>query len=85
MKLSSSRRYQVEQNTLSGWANMWGEEMENGEVTFQTFASRREAVAAIDEFLTDVQSAMTAGFMDDNYRKSHFRVRLVPEATKIIR
>lgn len=74
----TEKRYQVELQTLgSGWINTWVEEDDLGEVKPQTFGSRAEARAALDEFLADVRSAVEAGAMADIYRRKDFRIRLV--------
>ena len=76
----TEKRYQVELNThCSGWINTWLEEDDLGEVKPQTFRSRAEASAALDEFLADVKSAVRAGAMADIFCRSDFRIRLVPD------
>lgn len=79
--IKTAKRYQVELRTYcSGWINTWVEEDDLGEVKPQTFGSRAEASAALDEFFADVKSAVKAGAMADIFRRKDFRIRPVPDA-----
>jgi hypothetical protein len=74
--MCNRKRYHVELLIIcSGWINVWTEEDEHGKVEPQTFASRAEAVAEVEDFLATVRSA---GAMAESYRRSHFRVRVAP-------
>ena len=76
--MTKNKRYQVEQHTVcDGWTNTWTEEDEDGVTMPQTFASRVEAHAAIQEFLLDVREANASRYIAEIYRRGDFRVRVV--------
>ena len=76
--MTKNKRYQVEQHTVcDGWTNTWTEEDEDGVTMPQTFASRVEAHAAIQEFLLDVREAVANRYLAEFYRQVDFRVRVV--------
>ena len=59
-----TRRYEVQTWTLcDGWINTWSVSDETGEAP-ETFATQKEAQAALDEFLLDIQSEIDAGQRD---------------------
>lgn len=75
--MGKEKRYEVQHRTIcSGWVNIWTEEDDLGEVKPQSFATRAEAIAEINEFLDDVRSAVKASAMADCFKRSDFRVRL---------
>lgn len=68
-------RYEVQQNTIcDGWVNTWSIEHHDGTVEQETFATRAEALAALDEFFADIWDEIVAGqchpeaFDPDQYR-----------------
>ncbi|MCD7109403.1 hypothetical protein LRX75_10135 [Rhizobium sp. DKSPLA3] len=76
--MTTNKRYQVEQHIVcDGWTNTWTEEDEDGVTMPQTFTSRAEAHAAIQEFLLDVREANASRYMTEFYRRVDFRVRVV--------
>ena len=75
------RRYEVQTWTLcDGWINTWSVTEEVGDIVVtnvpETFATRKEAQQALDEFLSDLQSEIDAGqrSADEGYDADDFRV-----------
>lgn len=69
--------YEVHHYTLcQGWVNTWSVIDENNVSTPQTFKTREEAQAAIDEFLREIQEEIEYGERDENhgYSEDEFMV-----------
>jgi hypothetical protein len=74
-------RYEVQTWTLcDGWINTWSVSDETGEAP-ETFATREEAQAALDEFLRDIQDEIEGGQRgaDEGYDPADFRVEEVQQ------
>lgn len=69
--------YEVQQYTLcEGWVNTWTVTDENDRTQPETFATREEAQAALDEFLDEIREEIETGWRpaDNGYDRSEFRV-----------
>lgn len=80
-------RYEVQTFTLcDGWINSWTIIEDGGNNTTtetpETFATRAEAQAALDEFLAEIQDEITSGQRtpDEGYDPEEFRI--VPVVTQ---
>lgn len=80
-------RYEVQTFTLcDGWTNTWSVPEQAGEDTFteipETFATRAEAQAALDQFLAEIQEEIASGQRapDEGYDPEEFRI--VPVVTQ---
>ena len=73
--------YEVQHYTLAdGWKNTWSYDEGDGEFHVETFATRDEAEAALDEFFADVAEDIAAGFCPPCSR-DEFRVEFVSNTT----
>jgi hypothetical protein len=73
--------YEVQHHTLAhGWKNTWSYDEGDGEFQLETFATRDEAEAALDEFFADLAEDIAAGFCPPCSR-DEFRVEFVPGTT----
>ena len=84
------RRYEVQTWTLcDGWINTWSISEEVGDNIFtevrETFATRKEAQQALDEFLADIQEEIDTGqrAADEGYASHDFRIAEVQLASTI--
>ena len=69
--------YEVQQYTLcDGWVNTWSFTDENDLTQPETFETRKEAQAALDEFLGEISEEIEMGWRaaDNGYDPSEFRV-----------
>jgi len=72
-------RYELQTWTLcDGWVNTWSVSDEAREAP-ETFATREDAQAALDEFLRDIQDEIDAGQReaDEGYDLADFRIEEV--------
>lgn len=73
--------YEVQHHTLvDGWQNDWFYQDHDGGLRLETFATRDEADAALDEFFADLAEDIAAGFCPPCTR-DEFRVQFVPSTT----
>ena len=73
-----SVRYEVQTWTLcDGWVNTWTVLDERGSEP-ETISTRKEAQAALDEFLLDIQSEIDAGQRDPEHGYDASEFRIVP-------
>ena len=73
--------YEVQHHTLAdGWKNTWSFDEGDGVSHAETFATREEAQAALDEYLGDLQEELRAGNIEA-YDPDEFRVEYVPDTT----
>ncbi len=73
--MSTTKRYEVRHYTVcDGWVNTW---LINDEP--QTFATREEAQAELDSFLSEIQSEIDSGERepDAGYSRDEFRIEEV--------
>jgi len=69
--------YEVQTYTIcDGWVNTWIIEYHDGTSEFETFASREDAQAALDEFLAEIAEEIALGMReaDEGYDRDDFRV-----------
>lgn len=69
--------YEVQQYTLcDGWVNTWTLWDENDQAEPETFPSRSEAQAALDEFFGEIRDEILSGQRpaDNGYDRSEFRI-----------
>lgn len=72
--------YEVQHYTLAeGWKNTWSYDEGDGEFHVETFATRDEAEAALDEFFADRAADIAAG-LSAPYSRDEFRVAFVSKA-----
>lgn len=75
--------YEVQYNApLGGWVNTWLYDEGDGLLRPETFDSEKEAEAALDEHLQDLEAEFRAGHAVRRYGRDEFRVRCVPAATQ---
>lgn len=75
--------YEVQYNTpADGWANTWLYDEGDGLLRPETFESEREAEAALDEHLQDLEEEFRAGHTIRRYSRDEFRVHYVPAPTQ---
>jgi len=68
-------RYEVQHYTLlDGWINTWSYAEDDGVWHPETFASAKEAHAALDEYFQDLAEEVLAGQIEP-YDRDEFRVR----------
>lgn len=68
-----SKEFYVEMLCVGGWDDAcWTEDDKP-----QRFATRQEALDAIDEFIKDQHDAVDQGFMQDKYDREDYRVRSI--------
>jgi len=73
--------YEVQHYTLAdGWKNTWSYDEGDGVFQVETFATRDEAEAALDEFFADLDVDIAAGFCLPCSR-DEFRVEFVSNTT----
>ena len=73
--------YEVQQHTvLDGWTNTWFYNEGDGVFQVETFSTRDEAQAALDEFFADLDEDIAAGFCPPCDRRE-FRVECVSGTT----
>jgi len=76
-------RYEVQHYTLAhGWKNTWSYDEGDGVFRDETFATRDEAEAALDEFFADLAEDIAAGVCPPCSR-DEFRVRYVPDTATV--
>lgn len=72
--------YEVQQYAIGrGWRNEWFYDEGDGVIRAETFPTRDEAQAALDEFFTDVAEDIAAGHCPPCSR-NEFRIEYVPHA-----
>ena len=81
-----TKRYEVQTHTLcQGWINCWTvTEVGSSAFTPETFPTREAAQIALDEFLAEIQSEITAGerTQDEGYSPEEFRImEVMPKLT----
>ena len=73
-----TKRYEVQTSTLcQGWINCWTvAEAGSSAFTPETFPTREAAQTALDEYLAEIQSEITAGERgpDEGYSAEEFRI-----------
>ena len=73
--------YEVQHYTLAhGWKNTWSYIAGDGVFQLETFATRDEAEAALDEFFADIAEDIAAGFCPPCTREE-FRVEQISSRT----
>jgi hypothetical protein len=73
--------YEVQEKTpRDGWQNRWFYNDGDGRLRLETFATREEAEAALDEFFADLAEDIAAGFCPPCIR-DEFRVQFVSAIT----
>ena len=79
--------YEVQTYTLcDGWINT-GSVEQDGISYPETFTSREEAKAALDEFLADIQAEIDAGERtpDEGYSSEEFAIVEIPDKAPALR
>lgn len=73
--------YEVQHYTLAQrWTNTWSYDEGDGVFRDETFATRAEAEAALDEYFADLDADIAAGFCAP-YSRDEFRVAFVSNPT----
>lgn len=69
--------YEIQQFTIcDGWVNTWTVHHEDGSSTPETFPTEEEALAALAEFLAEIEEEIAAGQRDkdEGYTSDEFRI-----------
>ena len=71
--------FEVQHYTLcDGWINTWTDIIDGKDVS-SVFNSFDEALACLDEFLTDTLDAFVDGNLSDSYDRNDFRIVKINE------
>ena len=67
--------YEVQTRMYNSWENVWTDSLDD---TIVTFATREEARAELDDFLSELAYAVKAGHLDDFNPEDYRIVEVAP-------